>query len=229
MSDRSSTLSVRGIERNYQTGDQVLHVLKGADIDIAAGEIVGLVGPSGCGKSSLLHAIGLLERPNAGSVWIKGEDALALSDRQRTRLRRDSVGFVYQFHHLLPEFSALDNVAIPQMITGKGRRAAREEAEALLVELGLGERLTHQPAQLSGGERQRVAIARALVNDPDILLADEPTGNLDPETSDGVFTALTRLARERNLAALIATHNHDLAAATDRVLTLEHGLIEPSR
>ena len=229
MSDRSSTLSVRGIERNYQTGDHVLHVLKGANIDIAAGEIVGLVGPSGCGKSSLLHAIGLLERPNAGSVWIKGEDALALSDRQRTRLRRDSVGFVYQFHHLLPEFSALDNVAIPQMITGKGRRAAREEAEALLVELGLGERLTHQPAQLSGGERQRVAIARELVNDPDILLADEPTGNLDPETSDGVFTALTRLARERNLAALIATHNHDLAAATDRVLTLEHGLIKPSR
>jgi len=221
-------LSVRGLERRYATGDQVLEVLTGASLEVRAGEVVGLVGPSGCGKSSLLHAVGLLEQPDAGAVLIDGEDALALGDARRTRLRRDSIGFVYQFHHLLPEFSALDNVAIPRMIQGRGRGEARAAAEALLVELGLGERLSHQPGQLSGGERQRVAIARALVNDPQILLADEPTGNLDPKTSADVFGALARLARERNLAALVATHNVELARSADRVLALEGGRVVPA-
>lgn len=227
MNSAAVTLSVRGLTRSYRTGDETLHVLNGAELEVKAGEIVGLVGPSGCGKSSLLHAVGLLEKPEAGDVAIEGVEAFKLPDRRRTRLRRDTIGFIYQFHHLLPEFTALDNVAIPRMVAGAGRREAREAAEALLTDLGMAHRLTHQPAQLSGGERQRVAIARALVNNPAILLADEPTGNLDPHTSDTVFEALTRQARERNLAALIATHNHELARATDRVLTLDEGHIRP--
>lgn len=227
MNNAPITLSVSGLTRSYRTGDEILHVLNGAELEVKAGEIVGLVGPSGCGKSSLLHAVGLLEKPEAGEVRIEGVEAFKLGDRRRTRLRRDSIGFIYQFHHLLPEFTALDNVAIPRMVAGNGRREARAAAEALLTDLGMAHRLTHQPAQLSGGERQRVAIARALVNNPAILLADEPTGNLDPHTSDTVFEALTRQARERNLAALIATHNHTLAQATDRVLTLDEGHIRP--
>jgi lipoprotein-releasing system ATP-binding protein len=216
-------LSVRGLERRYRSGDKEIVVLNGVDFDLHPGEIVGLVGPSGSGKSSLLHAAGLLERPSAGEVIVAGVSAWKLNDRERTALRRRALGFVYQFHHLLAEFTALDNVALPQMIAGKSRKAARAEAERLLTQMGLAERLHHQPAQLSGGEQQRVAIARAVANKPHILLADEPTGNLDPHTSGAVFQALYDLARAEGLAALIATHNIDLTSAMDRVLALREG------
>ncbi|HVY03209.1 MAG TPA: ABC transporter ATP-binding protein [Caulobacterales bacterium] len=216
-------LSVRGLERRYRSGDKEIVVLNGVDFDLHPGEIVGLVGPSGSGKSSLLHAAGLLERPSAGEVIVAGVSAWKLNDRDRTALRRRALGFVYQFHHLLAEFTALDNVALPQMIAGKSRKAARAEAERLLTQMGLAERLHHQPAQLSGGEQQRVAIARAVANKPHILLADEPTGNLDPHTSGAVFQALYDLARAEGLAALIATHNIDLTSAMDRVLALREG------
>jgi lipoprotein-releasing system ATP-binding protein len=184
---------------------------------------VALVGQSGSGKSSLLHMAGLLEAPTSGQIHVDGVPASTLSDAERTRIRRDSIGFVYQAHHLLPEFDALENVVLPQMIAGKSRAEAAVEAERLLASLGLGKRLTHRPAQLSGGEQQRVAIARALANKPKILLADEPTGNLDPRTSGGVFDALIGITRERGLAALIATHNFDLAARMDRALLLHQG------
>jgi len=213
-------LEVRGLTRSYRTGAESLTVLRETGLSLSRGEIVGLVGPSGCGKSSLLHAIGLLERPDAGEVTLDGEAALDLPDRRRTQLRRDKIGFIYQFHHLLAEFSALDNVAMPRLVAGASRSVAREAASALLDAIGLGARKSHQPGELSGGERQRVAIARALVNDPVLLLADEPTGNLDPDTSETVFTLLTQSARERGLTALIATHNIDLAQKTDRVLTI---------
>ncbi|HEV7158019.1 MAG TPA: ABC transporter ATP-binding protein [Caulobacteraceae bacterium] len=216
-------LSVRGLRRTYVTGEGELEVLKGADLTVSAGEVVGLVGPSGSGKSSLLHAAGLLERPTAGEVIVDGRDCARLSDRARTRLRLGQIGFVYQFHHLLPEFTALDNVALPLMIAGKSRRAARERACGLLVRLGLGERLRHQPAQLSGGEAQRVAVARALANRPRLLLADEPTGNLDPTTSETVFAALHDLVRQTGVAALIATHNLAMTRHMDRVMALEDG------
>jgi len=223
-------LSVRGLERTYETAAGPLPVLRGADLDIRAGEIVGLIGPSGSGKSSLLHAAGLLEHPNAGRISVLGRDCSNLGERERTRVRLASIGFVYQFHHLLPEFSALDNVALPQMIAGRGQRAARDRARTLLGELGLGGRVEHQPAQLSGGEQQRVAIARALANSPRLLLADEPTGNLDPRTSAAVFENLYALARSQGVAALIATHNLELASHMDRVLSLKDGrLEEPSR
>jgi lipoprotein-releasing system ATP-binding protein len=218
-------LSLRGITRIYETEGERLEVLTNADLDLNAGELVGLVGPSGSGKSSLLHAAALLEAPNAGEVWIGGQNGLALSERDRTALRRREVGFVYQFHHLLPELDALDNVALPRMIAGAGQKEAREAAEAQLSVLGLAGRLHHRPGQLSGGEQQRVAIARALVNEPRILLADEPTGNLDPSTSDQVFEALARACRGAGAAALIATHNHELAGRMDRVVTLDQGRV----
>ena len=229
MSDPSSpdqVLAIRGLTRTYQTGDKTLTVLDGADLDVMPGEVVGLIGPSGSGKSSLLHAAGLLERPTAGQIFIEGRDCSNLSDRVRTRVRLHTIGFVYQAHHLLPEFSALDNVVLPQMIAGVGRKPARERAFFLLEQLGLAERVKHQPAQLSGGEQQRVAIARALANSPRLLLADEPTGNLDPHTSAAVFENLYALARATGVAALVATHNLELARHMDRVLGLKDGKLE---
>ncbi|CAN5725952.1 ABC transporter ATP-binding protein [soil metagenome] len=229
MSDPSSpdqVLAIRGLTRTYQTGDKTLTVLDGADLDVMPGEVVGLIGPSGSGKSSLLHAAGLLERPTAGQIFIEGRDCSNLSDRVRTRVRLHTIGFVYQAHHLLPEFSALDNVVLPQMIAGTSRKVARERAFFLLEQLGLAERVKHQPAQLSGGEQQRVAIARALANAPRLLLADEPTGNLDPHTSAAVFENLYALARATGVAALVATHNLELARHMDRVLGLKDGKLE---
>ena len=225
----SAVLALRGLGRTYKTGEGQLEVLRGVNLDVHAGEVVGLIGPSGSGKSSLLHAAGLLERPTAGQVIIEGGDCSRLSDKARTRLRLGLIGFVYQFHHLLPEFSALDNVALPQMIAGVSRPTARGRAEALLAQLGLGERLSHQPGQLSGGEQQRVAIARALANQPRIVLADEPTGNLDPHTSGAVFQALFDLARATGVALLIATHNMELAKFMDRVFALEDGHLSERR
>jgi lipoprotein-releasing system ATP-binding protein len=219
-------LSIRGLERTYETAAGALPVLKGVDLDVYPGEIVGLIGPSGSGKSSLLHAAGLLEHPNAGRISILGLDCSNLADGPRTRVRLATTGFVYQFHHLLPEFSALDNVALPQMIAGRSRTAARQRAQRLLRELGLAERVGHQPAQLSGGEQQRVAVARALANAPKLLLADEPTGNLDPTTSQAVFDSLYALARKAGVAALVATHNLELARHMDRVLALKDGHLE---
>jgi len=220
-------LAVRGLERSYVTGDRSLTVLRGVDLDVSPGEIVGLIGPSGSGKSSLLHAAGLLERPNAGQIFIEGRDCSTLSERARTRVRLGSIGFVYQFHHLLAEFSALDNVALPMMIAGQDHDAARERAAMLLGQLGLAGRVDHQPAQMSGGEQQRVALARALANAPRLLLADEPPGTLDPTTSGEVFDSLYRLARETGVAAVIATHNLELARHMDRVLALKDGHLEP--
>jgi lipoprotein-releasing system ATP-binding protein len=218
-------LRLRGVARTYPTGEGRLEVLKGVDLDVQAGEVVGLIGPSGSGKSSLLHAAGLLERPTAGQIIIEGRDCSTLSDRARTRVRLGLIGFVYQFHHLLAEFSALDNVALPQMIAGRSRETARRRAKMLLDQLGLAQRLTHQPGQLSGGEQQRVAIARALANEPRIVLADEPTGNLDPATSTAVFQNLFDFARQTGVALLIATHNMELARFMDRVLALRDGRV----
>jgi lipoprotein-releasing system ATP-binding protein len=220
-------LSLRGLTRSYPVGGgRTLTVLKGADLDVYPGEIVGLIGPSGSGKSSLLHAAGLLERPSGGKVYLDGVDTANLNDGARTRLRLDTIGFIYQFHHLLAEFSAIDNVALPQRIAGARKKAANARAKELLTRLGLAERLNHQPAQLSGGEQQRVAIARALANQPRLLLADEPTGNLDPATSGAVFQALFDLARIQGVAALIATHNMELAGYMDRVFALRDGRLE---
>ena len=216
-------LSLRGLERSYLSGGRKLEVLKGVDMDVYPGELVGLIGPSGSGKSSLLHAAGLLEHPDEGVIVIDGRDCARLNEAARTRLRLNQIGFVYQFHHLLPEFSALDNVALPQRIAGKTRQQARARAKALLEQLGLSERLSHQPAQLSGGEQQRVAFARALANEPLIVMADEPTGNLDPATSAAVFDNLHQLCRSHGVAALIATHNMDLARHMDRVFRLVDG------
>jgi lipoprotein-releasing system ATP-binding protein len=219
-------LQLRGVRRDYVTGRNVLHVLQGADLDLFPGELVGLIGPSGSGKSSLLHAAGLLERPTAGRVFLGGQDCSDLPDKARSRVRLATLGFVYQFHHLLAELSAEDNIALPLMIGGHGRGEARERARTLLSELGLAERAHHQPAQLSGGEQQRVAIARAMANRPRVILADEPTGNLDPGTSLGVFKSFHDLAREQGSAALIATHNMDLARYMDRVFALKDGHLE---
>ena len=220
-------LSLKGVERTYRSGDKVLSVLRGVDLDLYPGQMVGLIGPSGSGKSSLLHAAGLLERPNAGQVLIGGRDCTGLKEAARTAMRLNQIGFVDQFHHLLAEFSALDNVALPQMIAGQSQKAARAHADVLLSRLGLAERLDHQPAQLSGGEQQRVAIARALANRPRILLADEPTGNLDPTTSAQVFSGLLSLVKDTGVAALIATHNMDLAKHMDRVFMLKDGVLVP--
>ncbi|MBU1347660.1 MAG: ABC transporter ATP-binding protein [Alphaproteobacteria bacterium] len=222
----SPVLSLRGVTRTYLTGQGELTVLKGVDLDIMPGELVGLIGPSGSGKSSLLHAAGLLERPTAGEIRIDGEDVGALDERARTRIRLSRIGFVYQFHHLLPEFDARDNVALPMRIAGYSQDQARARAEAALGSLGLAERTLHQPAQMSGGEQQRVALARALANSPRLLLADEPTGNLDPATSQTVFEALHKLVKETGVAALIATHNMELAGHMDRVFALKDGHLE---
>ena len=219
-------LDVRGLCRTYVTGDRTLEVLKGADVQVMPGEVVGLIGPSGSGKSSLLHAAGLLERPDGGTILIDGEDVGSLDERGRTRLRLAKIGFVYQFHHLMPEFDARDNVALPMRMAGLSQTAARDRASEMLGRLGLAERLTHQPGQLSGGEQQRVAIARALANSPRLLLADEPTGNLDPTTSQAVFQALHDLVRETGVGALIATHNMELAGHMDRVFALKDGHLE---
>ena len=221
-------LAIRGLRRSYVTGDRTLDILNGIDLDLVAGEVVGLIGPSGSGKSSLLHAAGLLERPTAGQIFVEGRDCSTLNDRARTRVRLSTIGFVYQAHHLLQEFSALDNVALPQLMAGRPRGAARDRAADLLTQLGLAERLTHQPAQLSGGEQQRVAIARALANAPRLLLADEPTGNLDPTTSAAVFANLYELARSQGVTALVATHNFEIARHMDRVLALKNGLLDVS-
>lgn len=223
---KAPILSVRGLTRTYETAQGGLTVLKDVDLDIFPGEIVGLIGPSGSGKSSLLHAAGLLEKPTEGTVAIDGEQVGDLDEKARTRLRLSRIGFVYQFHHLLPEFDARDNAALPMRIAGASSADARRVAEEMLTELGLGDRLTHQPAQLSGGEKQRVAIARALANKPRLLLADEPTGNLDPVTSKSVFEALRNLAKTTGVAALIATHNMELAGHMDRVFAIRDGHLE---
>ncbi|GJE77358.1 MULTISPECIES: ABC transporter ATP-binding protein [Methylorubrum] len=215
-----------GVERRYPQGEGALEILRGTDLAIWPGELVALVAPSGAGKSTLLHIAGLLERPDGGEVYIGGQPTASMSDGERTRLRREEMGFVYQFHHLLPEFSALENVVLPQLIRGLGRREAETRAAELLSFLGLKERLPHRPAELSGGEQQRVAIARAVANGPRLLLADEPTGNLDPQTSGRVFSILLQLVRASGLAALIATHNMDLAARMDRRVTIRDGMIE---
>jgi lipoprotein-releasing system ATP-binding protein len=223
-------MELRGVGRTYATGQGALEVLKGVDLAVVPGEVVGLIGPSGSGKSSLLHAAGLLERPTAGQVLIEGRDCSNLSDAARTRIRLGMVGFVYQFHHLLPEFTALDNVALPQMIAGVAKSQARDRARTILETLGLGARLDHQPGQLSGGEQQRVAVARALANAPRVVLADEPTGNLDPETSGQVFKSLFDLAHQTGVALIIATHNMDLARHMDRVFALrDKHLVEDKR
>ncbi len=225
MHEGREALRLAGITRAFRQGRKVLEVLRGVDLDIARGEIVALVAPSGAGKSTLLQIAGLLDTPTAGTVVIDGRDLGALGDRARTAARRDLLGFVYQFHHLLPEFSAVENVAMPGWVAGCGRAAGLERAGRLLARVGLSERLGHRPAELSGGEQQRVAICRALANEPAVLLADEPTGNLDPETAGRVFDMLLALVRETGLAALIATHNHTLAERMDRVVRLEHGRI----
>ena len=221
----SDALELRGVVRTFKQGDTRLQILRGADLAIAPGEIVALVAPSGTGKSTLLHLAGLLERPDAGQVIIGGQDAGALPDAGRTAVRRDRIGFVYQAHHLLPEFSALENVVLPQLIAGRPRRVARERAMQLLGSFGLAPRARHLPGLLSGGEQQRVAVARALANAPGVLLADEPTGNLDVATSAVVFDELLRIVREQGVAALIATHNPELAARMDRRVTLHEGRV----
>jgi lipoprotein-releasing system ATP-binding protein len=216
---------LHGVSRRFRQGDSTLDILKGAELALWGGQSVALIAPSGAGKSTLLHIAGLLEHADAGEVYIDAVATSHLSDMQRTRIRRADIGFVYQFHHLLPEFSAVENVMLPQMIRGLGRRRARARAEELLSYLGLKERLTHRPAELSGGEQQRVAIARAVANAPRILLADEPTGNLDVRTSERVFATLNQLVRASGLAAIIATHNLDIAAQMDRRVTIREGLV----
>ena len=216
-------LELRGVRRIFRQAGTELRVLNGIDLVLRAGEIVALVGPSGAGKSTMLHIAGLLERPDGGAVLIGGEDCGSLSDDRRTMLRRAEIGFVYQFHHLLPEFSALENVMLPQMIAAVPRRQAREKAAGLLNQVGLAPRAGHRPARLSGGEQQRVAIARALANNPNILLGDEPTGNLDHATGESVLETLVDLVRGTGLAALIATHNLELARRLDRIVVLEDG------
>lgn len=225
MSSREAILEIKNLERTYGSGEHALTVLKNADLQIKAGEMVALVAPSGTGKSTLLHAAGLLERPNGGDVIIAGHMTGRLGDRERTRLRRTAVGFVYQFHHLLPEFSAVENLIIPQLVAGQNKSTARDRALELLEYMRIGNRADHRPSELSGGEQQRVAIARAVANAPKLLLADEPTGNLDPETSSHVFNNLQNLVRQTGLAALIATHNLELAGKMDRQVTLENGKV----
>jgi lipoprotein-releasing system ATP-binding protein len=227
MSRPSAILTLKGIRRRFVQGAAVLDVLQGIDLMLPAGTIAALVGPSGTGKSTLLHIAGLLERPTAGEVAIDGRACNGLGDAERTRLRRERIGFVYQFHHLLPDFTALENVLMPQLIAGCGRREARATAEKLLARLGLAARLDHRPAKLSGGEQQRVAIARALANGPGLVLADEPTGNLDPHTADEVFAVLLQLVRDTGTAALIATHNPELAARMDVTYRLTEGRLAP--
>ena len=216
-------LQLKNVSKAFRQGAKPLKVLSGASLAIREGEMVALVGPSGAGKSTLLHIAGLLESPDSGEIEVDGRPTSKMPDDERTALRRMTIGFVYQYHHLLPEFSALENVVLPQMIAGQSRRKASQRGRELLEVVGLTERATHRPAELSGGEQQRVAIVRALANRPSILLADEPTGNLDPHTADGVFDLLINVVRSARLAAFIATHNYDLAGRMDRVLRLEEG------
>ena len=221
-----ASLGLDGVTRTFLQAGNELNVLRGASAEIWAGETVALVAPSGAGKSTLLHIAGLLERPTSGEVRIGGKACSTLADDRRTALRRTEIGFVYQFHHLLPEFSAAENIIIPQMLAGEPKYRAKTRASELLDLVGLADRASHRPAKLSGGEQQRVAIARALANLPRVLIADEPTGNLDQETADRVFDLLLQLTRDTGIAALVATHNPDLAARMDRTLTLKHGLLE---
>jgi len=221
----SALIELKGVERHYVQGQRKLTVLSGADFTLHSGEMVALVAPSGAGKSTLLHLAGLLERPDAGDVILNGRACGRLSDDERTAIRRNDIGFVYQFHHLLPEFSALENIVVPQLVKGLGRKEADQRAVQLLDYMKIGKRAEHRPSELSGGEQQRVAIARAVANAPLALLADEPTGNLDPGTASYVFEALEALVRQSGLSALIATHNHDLAARMDRRVTLAEGKV----
>ena len=222
----SEVLGLEGIEKVYNRGKpNEVNVLRGAGLELAAGEVVAMVAPSGSGKSTLLHIAGLLDTPSAGTVRLKGEDMGPLGDARRTEARRAQVGFVYQFHHLLPEFTAVENIVLPQLANAVSRQSAQVRAEALLATVGLENRAEHRPAALSGGEQQRVAFCRALANGPALLLADEPTGNLDPATSETVFGALMTLVRETGLAALIATHNLELAGRMDRTVHLENGVL----
>jgi len=222
-----TVLELRGIRQSFKQATGQLDVIVKADLEIHSGEMVALIGPSGSGKSTLLHIAGLLEKAAGGEILIDDVSTSGMSDDRRTKLRRSKMGFVYQYHHLLPEFSALENVVLPQMIAGKTRRGAAPRAGALLQQVGLGQRLNHRPAKLSGGEQQRVAIARALANNPAILLADEPTGNLDIHTADAVFDLLTSLVRNSGVAAMIATHNLELAKKMDRVITIREGVLQP--
>jgi lipoprotein-releasing system ATP-binding protein len=222
----NEVLAVRGLKRSFIQAGVRIDVLRGVDLEVGAGEIVALLGPSGSGKSTLLQAVGLLEGGFEGSIRINGEEAADLDDGARTRVRRDTLGFVYQFHHLLPDFSAAENVILPQLVRGATAAAARERAESLLGSLGLADRLTHRPSKLSGGEQQRVAVARALANRPALVLADEPTGNLDEATADIVFAEFLGLVRGEGSAALVATHNERIAAKMDRVLRLHEGVLE---
>ena len=222
-----TVIELKGVERHYVQGSRKLTILNGADFSLHRGEMVALVAPSGSGKSTLLHTAGLLERPDAGDVILGGRSCGKLSDDERTAIRRNDIGFVYQFHHLLPEFTAIENIMMPQLIKGLGKAEARARAAQLLDYMQIGKRGTHRPSQLSGGEQQRVAIARAVANAPLVLLADEPTGNLDPVTASYVFEALSALVKQSGLAALIATHNHELAKRMDRRVTLADGHIVP--
>jgi lipoprotein-releasing system ATP-binding protein len=225
MNDSVFPLSLRGIKRTFVQGDRRLEVLKGITLDLKPGEIVALVGQSGSGKSTLLHIAGLLERPDEGDIVVDGKSAGAAVDRERTVMRRQFLGFVYQYHHLLPEFSAIENVMLPQMLNGRSRAEARRRAAELLAMVQLKERADHRPGRLSGGEQQRVAVARAVANAPHVLLADEPTGNLDSSTADAVFRQLLGLVRETGMAALVATHNPELAGRMDRTVTLKDGVL----
>jgi lipoprotein-releasing system ATP-binding protein len=220
-------LKLTQVHRHFGQGATQVRVLEAADLVVKGGELVAIVAPSGAGKSTLLHIGGLLERPQQGEVEVVGQPTAQMSERGRTLLRRTTIGYVYQFHHLLPEFTATENITIPQLIAGKSQSEADKRSQQLLELLGVGQRGHHRPAELSGGEQQRIAIARAAANHPRIILADEPTGNLDPATSDKVFEALAGLIRNEGAAALIATHNHDLARRADRIVTLRNGLIEP--
>ena len=226
MSDTSKPLSLQGIRRTFVQGDRRLEVLRGVSVDLHPGEIVAMVGQSGSGKSTLLHIAGLLERPDDGEVVVDGKATVRMADRDRTGLRRQYLGFVYQYHHLLPEFSAVENVMLPQMLNGVSRAAARKRATELLGLVRLGDRLDHRPGRLSGGEQQRVAIARAVANAPRVLLADEPTGNLDSATAEAVFQQLLALVRETGMAALVATHNPELASRMDRTVHLKDGVLD---
>ncbi|RFC68108.1 MULTISPECIES: ABC transporter ATP-binding protein [Mesorhizobium] len=220
-------IELKGVERHYQQGERKLIILSGADFSLKRGEMVALVAPSGTGKSTLLHTAGLLERPDGGEVFVAGRACGKLGDDARTAIRRNEIGFVYQFHHLLPEFSALENIVVPQMVKGLSRAEAASRGAQLLDYMQIGHRGNHRPAELSGGEQQRVAIARAVANAPQVLLADEPTGNLDPKTAHYVFDALEALVRQSGLSALIATHNFELAARMDRRVTLADGKVVP--
>jgi len=222
----NEVLAVQGLRRSFRQGGVTIDVLRGIDLEVRKGEIVALLGPSGSGKSTLLQAVGLLEGGFEGSIRIAGEEVAELGDGNRTRVRRDTLGFVYQFHHLLPDFTALENVIIPQLVKGASREQAEERSKSLLGTLGLAERVTHRPSKLSGGEQQRVAVARALANRPALVLADEPTGNLDEATADIVFAEFLRLVRDEGSAALVATHNERIAAKMDRVLRLHEGVLE---